>query len=352
MEDIVMKVAGGLGHIVLDRPRALNAVTLEQIHAMYPTLRRWADGGGVRAVVISATGGKAFSAGGDIRVIHEAHKRGDLAFLHGFYRDEYRLNRLIKTYPKPYVALIDGIVMGGGVGIAIHGSHRVATERTVFAMPETGIGLFPDVGGTFFLPRCPGRIGMYLALTGARLKAADCLYAGLATHHVPAERLPELRQALSGLAGEDRFAAVTRILDDFHADPGPAPLAARREEIDRCFGAGSVEAIMAALERQGGDWAAGTLETLRGKSPTSLKVTYRQMIVGRDLDFDAAMKLEYRMAYRFMDGHDFFEGVRAVIIDKDQAPRWRPASLAEIGDDDVEGFLAPLPPDQELTFDE
>lgn len=350
--EIELAVADGVGRITLNRPKALNALTLSQIEAMHAALKRWAGDDEVLLVTIGAVGGKAFCAGGDIRSLFEARKKGDYALLAGFYREEYILNRLIKTFPKPFVALIDGIVMGGGVGVSIHGSHRVATEHTLFAMPETGIGLFPDVGGTYFLPRCPGEVGMYLALTGVRLQAADALYAGLMTHFVPAAKLPDMTAALRGLTGAgDHDAAVTSILDGYHETPGPAPLAAHRAAIDRCFGGASVDAVVTALEADDSEWAASTLRVLATKSPTSLKVTFRQMRLGRDLDFDAAMRMEYRLSQRFMTGHEFFEGGRAVIIDKDHAPQWRPATLMEVGEAEVNAYFAPLAAERELAFD-
>ncbi|MFA6022018.1 MAG: enoyl-CoA hydratase/isomerase family protein, partial [Rhodospirillales bacterium] len=260
-------------------------------------------------------------AGGDIRALYDAAKAGQMEVVATFYRDEYRLNRKIKTYGKPYVALIDGIVMGGGVGVSVHGRYRVAGDRTLFAMPETGIGFFPDVGGAFFLPRCPGQLGMYLGLTGARLKAADCLYAGIATHFVPSARKDELRAALA--EAEDVKAA----LDVFHADPGPAPLAAQRDLIDRCFAADSFDGVLAALAAESDAFAADTLAAIKSKSPTAGKVAFEQIRRGAGLDFDACMGMEFRLSQVYAPAADFIEGIRAVIIDKDGKPVWaEPAS--------------------------
>lgn len=345
MSEITLEVTGALARIELRRPKALNALTLDQIHAIHPQLAAWADDPRVKAVAITGEGHKAFCAGGDIRALYEAGQRRDAAYFASFYWDEYRLNRRIKTYPKPYVALEDGIVMGGGVGVSVHGSHRVATENTLFAMPETGIGMFPDVGGTWFLPRLPGEIGTYLALTGARLKAADCLYAGVCSHFVPAARMAELVEALCGIADAKE---VDTVLAVFSADPGPAPLAEHRATIDRCFAHDRIEDILAALKADGGAFAAETAKTILGKSPLATKVTLRQMRVGKTLDFDGCMRTEYRLSQRFMAGPDFFEGVRAVIIDKDQAPKWQPASLSEVTDAMVEAFFAPG--ERELEF--
>ncbi len=348
-DDILIETAGAMGRMTLNRPRALNALTLDQIRVMDPTLRRWAADDGVKLAVVRASGSKAFCAGGDIRSLFEARRDNDLDHFSRFYWEEYRLNHLIKHYPKPYVALLDGIVMGGGVGISVHGSHRIATENTLFAMPETGIGMFPDVGGTYFLPRLHGETGMYLALAGARLRAADCLYAGIATHYVPSERLPELEQALTR-AGEG--AAVDLLIEAYAEDPdGDAPLAAVRPVIDRCFAGDTVEEVLAALEDEGGDWAVATRSAILAKSPTALKVAHRQMRLGRALTFDEAMRLEYRLALRFMAGHEFFEGVRAIIIDKDNAPHWRPPRLPDVREADIAALFEPPADGRELSFD-
>lgn len=347
-DEIQFEVAGGVGRIVLNRPKAFNALTLDQIRAMEPALDAWAKDDSVQVVIIEGAGDKAFCAGGDIRVLYDAGCAGDRAGVQAFFTEEYHLNRQIKTFPKPYVALIDGFTMGGGVGISIHGSHRVTSERTVFAMPETGIGMFPDVGGTWFLSRLPGKIGLYLGLTGARLKAADCYYTGLSTHHIPAERHNDLLKALGsskeGLkTSEEAQAAVTIILDMFHEDPGTAPLEARRELIDHCFSGSSVEDILSRLAAEGSEWSLQTAETIRSKSPLAQKIAFRQMQVGPSLDFDRCMQTEYRLAMRVAGTGDFLEGVRAAIIEKDNAPKWQPATLAEISQESVDALFGPLP---------
>lgn len=353
-DDIIFSVTAGVGSILLNRPKALNALTLDKIEKMTPVLRDWAADDSVRCVVIQGAGDKAFCAGGDIRALYDAAKAGNRALLETFFAEEYRLNRLIKTFPKPYVAVIDGIAMGGGVGVSIHGSHRVVTERTLFAMPETGIGMYPDVGGTYFLPRLPGRIGHYMALTGARLRAADCLYTGIATHYVPSTRLPDLLRALGAaeteaLSLDDMQSAVTCVLDMFHEDPGPAPLEKTRAEIDRCFDAGSVEEVITKLKAEGTEWSEAILNSLQAKAPTALKVAKRQMQVGAMIDFDRCMQIEYRLARRFAGGPDFLEGVRAVIIDKDMSPKWTPAELSAVDQATVDALFGPLP-DGDLTF--
>jgi enoyl-CoA hydratase len=343
--DLVIERRGRTGLVTLDRPEAMNALTLDMTRDLDRALAAWAHDPAVERVVIRAADGRAFCAGGDVRALYEAGPASELTEV--FYREEYALNRRIFRFPKPYVALIDGIVMGGGVGISIHGSHRIVTERTMFAMPETGIGLFPDVGGTYFLPRCPGETGMYLGLTGARAGAADLLHLGLAEAFVPSARLGALTQSL--LAAEGGRQGVDEIVGGFRADPGPAPIAERRSVIDRCFGGESVSAILDALRRDRSDFTRETLTQLEGKSPTSLKVAFRQIRLGRDLEFEKAMRLEFRLVQRFMAGHDFFEGVRAAVIDKDRRPAWRPDSLAEVEETEIDAYFASLG-DGELEF--
>ena len=358
-EDILFGREGGVATVTLNRPRALNAFTLGMYRRFDPMLRAWEDDPtSVRCwceAPASARSAPAATCARSTRPGAGSPATRDLTSV--FFREEYELIRRVHRYPKPYLAIIDGITMGGGAGVSVNGAYRIATEKTLLAMPETGIGLFPDVGATRFLNLCPGHIGRYLGLTGARLGPADALYCGFATHFVPRERVPELVAALAGLAWRDgaERAQIEEVLASFHRDPGDPPLAARRAAIDRCFAAETVEAILDALAREaasGGpdsEWAAETRALLLTKSPTSLKVTLRQLIVGRGYDLEQALMLEYRLTQHFMAGHDFYEGVRAVVVDKDQNPRWRPAMLAEVSDAEVEGYFAPLG-DRELTF--
>jgi enoyl-CoA hydratase len=343
IDDVLFEQRGAAGVIILNRPKALNALTQDMCLRMKAQLEDWAKDSNIKAVVIRGQGERAFCAGGDIRALYESGKAGTPYAL-DFYRDEYRIDAAIKHFPKPYVALIHGIVMGGGVGVSVHGSHRVAAESAVFAMPETGIGLFPDVGGSYFLPRCPGQVGMYLALTGARLKTTDCLYAGVATHFVPQAKWETLLERLaSGTAPDPALEGLADDVPDTF-------LETHRKTIDSIFALESVEAILAALDAEGTDWAGETATTLRSKSPTSLKVTFRQIREGARLEFDDCMRMEYRMVNRIVAGHDFYEGVRAAIIDKDGAPKWQPADLAGVGESDVDAYFAPLG-DKELTLD-
>src|SRR5215472_14996188 len=293
-EDILFGHEGGLATVLLNRPHALNAFTLDMYRRFDPILRAWAGDPGVSAVLIRGAGERAFCAGGDVRAIYEAGRglSGDRSLTSVFFREEYELIRRIHRYPKPYVAIIDGITMGGGAGVSVNGAFRIATERTMLAMPETGIGLFPDVGATRFLNLCPGHIGRYLGLTGVRLGAADALYCGLATHFVPREEVLALRAALAAMAweaGRER-AQVEALLGEFAADPGAPPLAVRRPVIDRCFAGETMEAILGALDAETEDrvWAEETRATLMTKSPTSLRITLRQLLLGRGANLEDA----------------------------------------------------------------
>ncbi len=350
-DDVLFQQRGGTGFILLNRPEALNALTLGMIHAIMPQLREWQADQSIKAVVIAGEGDRAFCAGGDVRAVYDSGRSGGTLTAE-FFRDEYSLNRMIHVFSKPYVALIDGITMGGGVGLSVHGSHRVATERTMLAMPETGIGLFPDVGATYFLPRLPGKLGLFLALTGWRLNAADARYCGLATDYVESGEVPALVEQFAAAAWDTAIPpeeTVDRIIDGVKAQPGPASLADHRNTIDRCFAADSVDAILAALDAESGEWAAKVGALIRKHSPTSLKVAFMQFARGAEMDFDQAMIEEYRMSQAFMAGPDFYEGIRALLIDKDQNPRWQPDELAAVTPEMVEAHFRSLG-DSDLSF--
>jgi enoyl-CoA hydratase len=332
---VLFEKRGAAGLITLNRPKALNALTHGMCLQMTMQLRAWAGDDAVKVVVVQGAGDRAFCAGGDIRSLYESGQ-AKTPYALNFYRDEYVLNALIKHYPKRYVALINGIVMGGGVGVSVHGSHRVANETTTFAMPETAIGLFPDVGGSYFLPRMEGEMGMYLALTGARLKTVDTLYSGVATHFVPMKDWPVLIEDLA--AGKP----VDRVVDRKGEDLPSGFLADHRASIDKIFAHGSVEEILTALDADHTDWSRDTAKTIRAKSPTATKIAFRQVREGAKLDFDDCMKMEWRLVTRVVAGHDFYEGVRATIIDKDGAPKWDPAELTQVSDADVDAYFAPL----------
>jgi len=340
--DILFARRGAAGIVTLNRPKALNAVTHDMVRALRTQLDAWAKDGAVTRVIVTAAGERAFSAGGDIRALTDLGRAGRQGEALTFWRDEYPLNTMIKRYPKPYVALIDGIVMGGGVGISVHGSHRVAGDRFTFAMPEVGIGFFPDVGATWFLPRMPGELGTWCALTGDRLKTADAVATGIATHHVRSDRVADLTDALCGNVSVDATLAA------FAEPAGEGPVTTRRGAIDRLFAGDRVEDILRALDGAGDEWAAATAATIRTKSPTSLKLALAQVRRGRDWSFEDCMRCEMRIVSRIVYGHDFYEGVRAVIVDKDNTPRWQPATLAEVTESDVERHFAPL--DDELRL--
>ncbi len=318
---VVAAREGAAGTILMNRPRALNALDLPMIEAIGAALRDFRDDGAVKLVVLEGAGGRAFCAGGDVRRMRDLALAGDAAGIEAFFAGEYAVNRAIAELAKPWVSLIDGVCMGGGIGVSVHGSHRVVTEHALLAMPETAIALFPDVGTSFVLPRLPGAVGMWLALTGARLRGAEAVEAGLATHLVPRESLPALRAALpEGDAG-----AVAR----FAQPVPPGAVAAQRPAIDRCFGAGSLPAIRAALAAEGTEWAAAQLATLDRMSPTSLLVTHELLRRGAGMDLAGCLAMELALTRSVTRHPDFAEGVRAVVVDKDNAPRWAPA--ADVG---------------------
>ena len=343
--ELLTERAGNLGIITLNRPQALNALTLGMIEAMDESLDHWARDDSVKAVAIRGAGEKAYCAGGDVRAVWQAGRNGTPG--HGltreFFWEEYSLNHDLHHYPKPIVALIDGITMGGGVGVSIHCSHRVAGDRTLFAMPETAIGFFPDVGGSYFLPRFPGRTGLYLALTGDRLKAADCCLVGVANHHSGPAGPDAVLDALvkADLSG-DAHDAVTRALSALDVPAGEAPLAAVAEDIDRLFSAPSVPEIVQALEKDGSDFAAKTLETLRKRSPFSVMLTFELINRGAQMSFDDCMTMEFRISQALMAGGDFYEGIRAVLVDKDHTPKWDPARIEEVDPAKVAACFDPL----------
>ena len=339
--EILFDLCDGVAEVTLNRPGALNALTLGMVRKFDPLLKDWAADDKVRAVVVRGAGEKAFCAGGDVQKLYDGGPRSPIT--QDFFREEYRLNRRIHFFPKPYVAIMDGITMGGGVGLSVHAGLRIAADNTMLAMPETGIGLFPDVGGSWFLPRLPGEIGMYMAMTGARLKAADCVYVKICDAYVPNDRHDDL------IAGLRDGMDINIDLSEFAGDPGPSPLVAVKETIDRCFAGDSVEAIETALAAEGSEWAHKQLSIMAGKSPTSQKIAFRQLRKGANLEFDACMVMEYRMSQRIMEGGDFFEGVRAAVGDKDMSPKWTPATLANLSEEDVDRYFHPMV-EGDLTF--
>ena len=334
--EIICERRGAAGLVTLNRPGALNAITHGMVRELARALDAWEADAAVTRVVLRGAGGKAFSAGGDIRALYEAGLAGRYEEALAFWRDEYHLNIRIKRYPKPYVSLIDGIVMGGGVGVSLHGRYRVAGDRYRFAMPEVAIGFFPDVGATYALPRLPGETGMYLALTGARVGPDDAGTLGLATHLVRSERFAALLESL--LAGDD----VDSVLANASRPALPGPVAGERAMIDRCFSAESVGAILERLDADGSDFARATAADMRGKAPSSVAIAFEQVRRGRDLSFAEAMATEFRIVSRVVREPDFYEGVRAAIIDKDGAPHWADPSLDAVPPDWAAAHFAPL----------
>lgn len=345
MAEITTEIIGTAGVITLDKPETLNALTQDMVRVIAGAIERWRDDARVRHVVIHASGGRAFSAGGDIRNLYVRGRSHYDATLE-FFAEEYRLNVAIREYSKPYIALIDGIVMGGGVGVSVNGRYRVGTENIRFAMPEVGIGFFPDVGGTWFLPRFPGQYGRYCALTGARLKQDEAMATGVLTHTIAADALASLFDALTET--EDAVACLAELCSESPS----APSLPNQDAIDACFDEETVEGILRRLEAttdEHRDFCAATAATLRSKSPTSLKIALRQMQVGATATFRECMKAEYRIVSHVLKGEDFYEGVRATIVDKDNAPQWRPSLLEDISADDIDLYFE-APETGDLTF--
>jgi enoyl-CoA hydratase len=315
---------------------------------MTALLQAWADDPAVGAVLLDGAGGRAFAAGGDIRALYDAAKSGDKKLPEKFWATEYKLNVLVARYPKPVIALMDGVVMGGGVGLSAHASHRIVTEHSSVAMPEVAIGYFPDVGASFLLARAPGFVGTYLALTGARTAAADAIYGGLADLHIPSARLSELPAALADCRGHHDAKAR---LDKFSSPPAAGRLAAARAWIDRCFGADSVEEISERLAQSDEEEARAALQTMGKMSPTSLKITLRNIRSALSFErVEQSFAQDYRISLACVAGHDFIEGIRAAIVDKDRNPAWRPDTLEGVTPDIVERHFRPLGA-LELKFD-
>jgi enoyl-CoA hydratase len=343
-QEILFERRGCAGFVTLNRPQALNAATDNMVRQLAKQLDLWEHDSAIDRIVVKAVGDRAFCAGGDIRALYEQYNAGGVQQSIDFWRVEYTLNHRIKHYPKPYISLIDGIVMGGGVGLSVHGMYRVAGDKYSFAYPEVGIGFFPDVGATHVLPRLPGKIGMWVGLSGLRVNADDGVYCGLATHRVASSQFPELERAL------ETDESVGEVLKTFAQKPEQGKLAANHPMIDRVFSLNSVEEILAALEGEMNEDASKLARTIRGKSPISLKIAFEQVQRGGSLDFAEAMQTEFRIVNRVAREPEFYEGIRAVVIDKDNAPQWKPASLEEVSEDKVASYFAYLPPAEELKL--
>ncbi|KAK7870075.1 hypothetical protein R5R35_011061 [Gryllus longicercus] len=349
-DDVLFQSAQDKGIIVLNRPKALNALNLSMCEKIFPVMKKWEKEKSM--VIIKGAGEKAFCAGGDVRAIAAAALKGDTCVGKNFFRCEYTLNNLIGTYQIPYVALIHGITMGGGVGLSVHGTYQVATETTLFAMPETAIGLFPDVGGSFFLPRLGGKLGLFLALSGHRLKGNDVVKAGIASHFCDSSKLPELEKAL--ICCTDPQNNAVKILDEFSkkssGNKGDFSLAPYLKQIDQCFSASCVEEIFQKLEKDGSEWAVKLLDSLKQMSPTSMKISHRELQEGACMNLQECLIMEYRLGCHACEGHDFIEGVKALLIDKGRKPEWKPSTLEEVTPDILDKAFASLPPSEELQL--
>ncbi|WP_454279176.1 enoyl-CoA hydratase/isomerase family protein [Sphingomonas sp. Marseille-Q8236] len=346
-QDLIVTREGPVGRLRLNRPRAIHALTREMCEGVLAALEDWRGDLSVEAIIIDHAEGRGFCAGGDIRLLAESGA-GDGEAARGFFHAEYRMNHRLFAYAKPIVAVMDGITMGGGVGISAPARFRVATENTRFAMPETGIGLFPDVGGGWYLSRLPGRMGVFLALTGHRLDGAEAHALGLATHYLSSSAVEEAKAAIVA-AAQDIAATLDRL-----STPAPeAKIKERAGDIDRLFAADTLEDILAALEADGGEWAAQQLAILRTKSPQACKVSLRLLHEGGlTTEFADEMRREYGVASRVVQRPDFIEGVRALIVDKDNAPRWNPATPEGVTDTMIDHIFAPLPDAQAWTPDD
>jgi len=352
-QDVLTRTNGPIGHISLNRPKALHALTLDMCHAMTAALQEWAQDDSIEAIIIDhVEGTRGFCAGGDIAFLRNSALNDGGVSGRKFFHDEYQLNHLLFTYPKPVVAFMDGITMGGGVGIAMPAKFRVATENTRFAMPETGIGLFPDVGGGWYLSRLGGRLGQFLALTGARLKGEECLWAGLATHYVPSNILDDIKARIV-----ERPGRIAGILSEPVGTPPPARIEENALIIAKHFASDSYEDILASLESEIANnangaavWAQKERDTLGTKSPQTCKVALRQLATSRTLPtFADNMAMEYRIGARVLTRPDFAEGVRAVIVDKTNDPKWDPATPQDVSEELLDSIFAPLPADEEWT---
>jgi enoyl-CoA hydratase len=338
--EVILERIGSAAVIRLNRPKALNSLNLQMVQTMRAALEAFAADPSVSVVVLAGEGERGLCAGGDIRALYEMGRAGDPQVTR-FWHEEFPLNYAIAHYPKPYIALMDGITMGGGVGLSSHGSHRVVTERTRLAMPETGIGYFPDVGASWLLPQAPGEMGTWMGLTGLEVSAADAIFAGLADCHVSSDQLPALVQTLAGLAAGADNEAVKAALSLFMAPPGEGQLQKNRDMIDRCFDHDSVEQIIAALDAEDDPFAFHSRDVLLSRSPTSLKLTLRLLRAGRTSSgLVECLEREFGAGREILRHHDFYEGVRAAIIDKDRSPRWSPADLAAVTHKEIEPYLS------------
>jgi enoyl-CoA hydratase/carnithine racemase len=337
--EVIFTIQGVAGLITLNRPKALNAINLDMIRQIYAQLKAWETDSRVAFVVIEGAGGRAFCAGGDVRSVYAARLRDDRTYMDHIFREEYQMNYEISKYPKPYISLINGICMGGGMGLSIHGSYRVVTDDTVMAMPETSIGYFTDIGASYFLNQCPGKMGLWMGLTGEKIKVGDCLYGTLATHYVPQSEWGTLRDnVLESLSAYDAIAELEMLSQ-------PAPISALKEYqslMDEMFSGSSVEGIIEHLDKSQNAITYEWLKAMVNKSPTSMKMIYTLLLRTKGLPLKKCLPLEFRLSQRFVDDYDFFEGVRALLIDKDNRPQWQPSTLKDVTPAIVKKHFSPL----------
>lgn len=347
-DEVLIRREGRAGRITMNRPQALNALTYGMIERIRDALVAWQHDSSVELVLLDGAGDRALCAGGDVRSLYDSRTQGS-GFARTFWRDEYRLNALISRYPKPYVALQDGIVMGGGIGLSGHAAYRIVTERSRLAMPETGIGLIPDVGGTWLLAHAPGHSGIYLGLTGENMNAADAIHARFADTLVPSTTLGDLTARLCDHKGGEVGAAIAQ----YAQQPERSRLADRNADIDKAFSGDSVESALDALAALPGEWPAKVAETLAQKSPKALKLTLAAIRnAGSLASLQQALTVEFRLTVRLFQDGEFPEGVRALLVDRDRNPKWSPPQLAGVTDDMIKAYLAPLPPGEDLTFED
>jgi enoyl-CoA hydratase len=340
---LLLERQGRLGVITLNRPKALNALNMPMIERMHEALDSWQNDPGVTAILARGAGERAYCAGGDLKDTWQAMQDPELSWYIQLFRREYALDWRIRTYPKPFIALIDGIVMGGGAGVSVNGAYRVATERTRFAMPECSIGIYPDVGATWFMSQFPGKMGLFLGLTSLQAGGSDAHYLGAATHYVTSGHLPALTDALAQAASsQDVASSVRSTLDRFHEQPASSHLAGLQSAVDCVFGQPSLEGILAALEREEGGWAADARAQIARNSPFSLAVCHRQLTTAQGLSFEDCLRREFFMSLHFGREADFREGMRAQIVDKDRNPAWRHRRLDEVDPSEVAAVFSPV----------
>lgn len=356
-EELVTKSVNGKQIVILNRPKLLNSVNMNMLEKLHHLLKKWNSDPTIPFILVKGAGDKAFCAGGDVVALSRSAQTNDPANMiyKTFFRKAYAMCYLIGVLKVPYIAIIDGITMGGGCGISINGKYRIATERTVLAMPEAALGFFPDTGGTFFLSRLPYSLGQFMALTGYRVEGADVYHMGLATHYVPSERLEELETELLDANNKSlSLEKIDQILSKYQLEENKIPkfrLEKRLAQIDHIFSGTTIESVFKKLRNDEDDFGRKHFSNLNKMSPLSLKVTFRQLRVGSKMQFAEVFPLEYRLSQRFMKDHDFHEGCRAILIDKDRKPKWKPTCLEEVTDEMVDKYFAPLPSDEEFVIE-